>query len=555
MAIMYPRKPHGAKSHGEVELFHALEAGLDDSYQVYYSVAWLAPKRPGKQPADGESDFVILHPRKGLLTIEVKGGQISYDPADGWYTLPYGASHRESIRDPLEQAKDNKYSLRRKLQSLPGWRGRFILDGHAVAFPDGVPPAYPPRPDAQPVIMLSALDLPHIARRIDEIYSFWSGEEPQDRFSGFDRAAEALITETLGRSWDLRAPRLSEKMTLESEHIVRLTEKQFDLLGFLAEHRRAAIAGPAGSGKTMIALEKARRLAEEGFRTLLICFNRPLADYLRTVVPAKPDLVINSFHRFCGEVTHGRLQGVQETEEFYRVTLPDALVDAIADIPEEQRFDALVIDEGQDFRAEWLGALEFLLADRGQSILYIFYDDNQNIYNCDLSHLGLASPFRLYENCRNTKHVFDMLLPYYRGTHEIRCDGPNGDPVSIRRYDSQTDLVEQLVLLTADLVFAEGVPTKSMVLLSPHNLARGPLSGVDHLGYFSLTEEARPTDRQLQIMTIHRFKGLERPIVILLLADGDQDRAELLYVGMSRASNRLYIFIPAGKMKLRPPAR
>lgn len=549
---MYPREPFGAKSHGEVELFHALKQGLDESYHVFYSVAWLAPKRAGQEPADGESDFVILHPDKGLLTIEVKGGEISYDPADGWYTLPHGASHREHIRDPFTQAKDNKYSLRRKLQSMPGWRGRYIRDGHAVAFPDGVAPEYPPRPDAQPTIMLTAPDLSHIAQRIDEIYTFWSGGNPHEHFSGFNEAAMTQIIETLGRRWDLRAPRLSEKLAVESERIVKLTEKQFSLLGFLAEHRRAAIAGPAGSGKTMIAVEKARQLASQGFRTLLICYNRPLADYLRTVVPAQSNLFINSFHRFCGEMTQGRLDESQKSEDFYQKVLPDALVDAIAEMPEDQLFDALVIDEGQDFRPEWFTALEFLLADRGEGILYIFYDDNQNLYHCDLAHLGLASPFRLNENCRNTRYIHGALQPYYRGTHPITCDGPTGEPVSVRSYDSRASLVEKLVLLLSDLVFAEGVQTGSIVLLSSHTHDRSPLAGVEQLGSFSIVEEGKPAARYVQMTTIYRFKGLERPIVVLILSEGDQSQAELLYVGMSRACNRLYIFKPAG-VKLATP--
>ncbi|MGH2502872.1 MAG: nuclease-related domain-containing protein, partial [Ktedonobacterales bacterium] len=255
MATMYPRAPFGAKSHGEVELFHALQQGLDEDYAVFYSVAWLAPRRPGLEPSDGESDFVILHPDLGLLTLEVKGGQISFDPYDGWFTQPHGAARKESIRDPFLQAKDNKYSLRRKLQTLPGWRNRYIRDGHAVAFPDGVAPAYPPRPDAQPDIVLSALDLPHIARRIEEIYDFWAGEDGHDRFGAFSSGELSRIIDLLGRKWDLRAPRLSEKLAVETERIVHLTEKQYSLLGFLGEQRRASIAGPAGSGKTMIAVE------------------------------------------------------------------------------------------------------------------------------------------------------------------------------------------------------------------------------------------------------------------------------------------------------------
>ena len=110
----------------------ALRDGLPNDYVAFHSVAWLA-RDPRSGAQDGEADFVVVHPERGVLVIKVKGGRIVYDgPAGQWY------SGEHAIKDPFEQARGNKHSLLAKLKDLPYWRDRWLTIGHAVAFPDVV---------------------------------------------------------------------------------------------------------------------------------------------------------------------------------------------------------------------------------------------------------------------------------------------------------------------------------------------------------------------------------------------------------------------------------
>ena len=161
------------------------------------------------------------------------------------------------------------------------------------------------------------------------------------------------------------------------------------VLDFVRSHRRVAVRGGAGTGKTVLALEKARRLADEGFRTLLTCYNRQLADHLARLCAGTANLDVMGFHQLCHRQVEraNRKSGRDLVEEakvtypgknLYDVQLPNALAYSLEVLPE--RYEAIICDEGQDFREDFWVALEFLLDDYDRSPFYVFYDDNQNLY-------------------------------------------------------------------------------------------------------------------------------------------------------------------------------
>ena len=270
MARMFPSRPKlDTKSQAELKLYKALQEALPDDYVVFHSVAWLA-RDPRSGAQDGEADFVIAHPTRGVLVIEVKGGRITYDGAAGrWY------SNEHSIQDPFEQARGNKHSLLAKLKDLPYWRNRWLTIGHAVAFPDVVV-KHDLRLDAPQDIILDARDLMALRSWVDAAFAYYSARDAQAGGPGQGGVEE--LVRLLSPSWELRSP-LGVEFAGEETAIIRLTEEQFNLLDFLSDQRRVAISGCAGSGKTTMAVEQARRLGQQGFRVLLTCFNRNLADF------------------------------------------------------------------------------------------------------------------------------------------------------------------------------------------------------------------------------------------------------------------------------------
>ena len=268
MAQIYPeRVPESVlkdpQRRAERRVYSALNA-LPDSFTVFYSVAWLSYPAGGAR--DGEADFVVAHPDLGILILEVKGGGIEFSAATGTWTTTDRFGDVHPIKDPVEQARTSKHTLLSSLKTLPGWGNLWLTTGHAVVFPDSDAPRDALRLDLPSQIVIDRSGVDDMETRVREIFAYYAGQDGQIGSLGKDRLA--LVTGLLARSFQLRTP-LGVELAYEDEQIIELTEQQMGMLRFVANHRRAAIQGCAGSGKTMLAVEKARQLAAQGHDVLL----------------------------------------------------------------------------------------------------------------------------------------------------------------------------------------------------------------------------------------------------------------------------------------------
>ncbi len=537
MASMYPdRLRIDTESMAERRLYKLFRAEVPDDYVVFHSVSWLArDTRGGAQ--DGEADFIVAHPDRGILVIEVKGGNIRYDGVAGqWY------SHSYAIKDPFEQARRNKFSLLEKLKDLPYWRQRWLTLGHAVAFPDVVV-KHDLRLDAPVDIILDAEDLASLTAWVERVMDYWRDQDHQDGRPGSTGLQELI--DLLSPSWELRAP-LALEFAEEAEKIIRLTEEQFALLDFLNGRRRVAIAGCAGSGKTTMALEQSRRLARQGFRVLFTCFNKALAEYIRSDEELPDNIEASHFHGLCVRKVHqaglsDRLKGGWSSQTWYDQKLPELLVEA-AEVLGPQ-YDAVVIDEGQDFQSNWWLSLLYLLEDPDRGIFYVFYDDNQNLYQEALQLPEELEHFALHRNCRNTQHIHNTFLPFYQAATAPTAIGPRGRAPELIYYDSDSGLNRAMRRVLHRLVNEEQVYNEDVVILTPRARENSLLWQWGYLGNFRVTDRWPPDSGEVYCTTVHSFKGLESPVVILaeVYPSARQNLETLLYVGCSRARNHLII--------------
>jgi hypothetical protein len=300
----------------------------------------------------------------------------------------------------------------------------------------------------------------------------------------------------------------------------------------------------------MIAIHKARQLAREGFRVLLTCYNRNLAEELRHLVGEQAYLKVQGFHALCRE--YAALTGFDQRPEwddarsdFFDTVMPEALLEAAA-ASEEYRFDAIVADEGQDFQSTWWDALEMLLHDPERGVFYVFFDDNQLVYPHDLTLPVSEMPFSLTENCRNTRHIQEAILAYYQSDTPFTVRGPEGRPVETVLWNpSELRTLQQgLAEILGRLVFAEGVDSQDIVILSAGGLKKPPLSDLPPPLPFRLVSQPSPVREEIYTTTIRLFKGLERPVVILIVPRSDAAMTELMYVGQSRAQHHLILLTP-----------
>jgi len=540
MARMFPnRLLAGTQSNAERKVFHALKDLLPERYTVFHSVPVYRQLGDGGRLADGEIDFLVVHPDKGVLLLEVKGGGISHDSASGeWMTTDFQGC-RHLIKNPYEQGKGYKYALIQELRDCRLTRTFTFPTGHAVWFTDiDLTSKRLGFSTSLEGITLDARALPGAEHAIEKLFETSLGtlHMAMPGHVGVD----ALIRH-LAPNWEI-ASTLSAQIMDEQRQILEATKSQYKVLSLLGRLPRALIRGCAGSGKTLLALEKARRLSDNGQSVLFVCFNKRLAEWIQERVSDVKGVQAFHFHGLCAHMCRESNlplpypDPVGDHSSYYEHTLPESLIDALAQ--SDLRFDALVIDEGQDFNSAWWLPMQECLRDPNEGTFYIFFDDNQAIYSQDLEFPFREPIFSLLENCRNTKAIHKQVTRFYRGEGHPVAIGPEGEQPEFIVTEDELRAVRDTV---KRLVHTHHIQPNDIVILTPLSLQRSFLREGDMIGNIRLSWE-RPGDHgQVFCCTIHSFKGLESPVVILCELSGLHPRTqnEMLYVGMSRARHYL----------------
>jgi hypothetical protein len=529
--------PEDVKSAAEVKVFEALRDQLDDDWEVFHSAS-VVFRDPAEGAQDDEGDFVLSHPHLGIVILEVKGGGLECRHG-AWFRVARDGS-TERMRDPFTQALDHRYSLQRKIDEVDGWRGRDLFLTHVIAFPDITVHELVLAPDAPPEIVIDRNGVKDIAGAIERALAYHRGVRERRQAPG------AQGTEMLR---DLLAPRFRIEVPLatifdeEERQLVLLTHDQALLLQRLGRARRLVVTGCAGSGKTMLAIERARELTEAGRRVLFVCFNKALATHLRGQA-AFAGLDVFHFHSLCmhwakrAGVAVPRYEG-DAPQAFWDSELPDALVEAMGELGAQ--YDDVLVDEAQDLHTDWLAALTCTLRDEDKGSIWLFMDDNQRVYAAQLEVPREYVPYDLDVNCRNTQAIHREVMKLYRGGVKPRVLGPPGREADLMLSDDEPGTVAAII---ERLCGHEDVRPQDVVVLSAHGRQRSAVlaAGLRN-GLRYVDERGR---RGIYFSSIRGFKGLESPVVILCeLGDLDDDsRDQQLYVGLSRARNHCVVVAP-----------
>ena len=571
MAVRTDRgaRPTRPRDDPERAVVAAVRTALGDSAEVYANVRWVDSTRDGGPARDGEIDLLIVDPHRGILAIEVKGGAVARDGFGRWF-----AGTRHLDESPFKQVEAGKHAIERKIAADPRWIGDRPRLLHAVAFPGTDRASIAARgsslgPDAPGEIILDRGDVratASVEAAIARVFDYWSGDGARDR-SLTDRQ-QATIRDLLEPDVELR-PTLPGDIEAGELEMLAPTQHQLTLLKTLRRKPRASIEGGAGSGKTLLAAEKARQLASEGYNVLLVCFNQPLSKALAE----RPDLAehvasgrltVSTFHELCRRL--GMEAGVvppqpsKPTQEWWDVVLPGALDQAIPGAA--GRWHAVIVDEGQDFAGAWLESLDLLLSEPGEDIFYLFHDPAQAMFRADQSGtLGLEE-FEIEDNCRNARPIHDFAYRFYTGTLTpvpLRDDGRAPEVIVAEPGRPAVDAVREIL---HRLVHVEGVDRSQIAVLVGGSLSSSELwkqrrfkgdlvlwnGSVNDAGEsLGLAADAAPSQPKgtIAIESIRRYKGLEREVVVLAEIRPDDDRLEtLLYVGASRARHHLVVVVP-----------
>lgn len=499
----------------------------------------------------GEIDFLYIS-EKGLLCIEVKGGKDIYCKDKQWYSLSK-ANEENEIHNPFIQAKDCMYALKNYIIATYGkhsLQAKYLI-GYAVVFPEckftGT------GNDLVTEVMFDArFKLNEFPKFLNSTLEYWSRQElEKHNFSSSELTKSQLnqIVDLLRGDFCV-VPSMNLEMQHVQQQMIRLTEEQFDALDITEENKRVIIQGVAGTGKSLLALEKVRKTLAKGKRVLYICFNKNMSKYAMQSFNSKgtEKLTISTYHALIQQILNDGLLYDSDVETISKIFLEN--------IPLIEQYDCLVVDEAQDLMFSLvIEVLEkFLKGGFKEGEWVMFLDPNQNIFNnteeYDFTFEYLKEAFsptiyKLNQNCRNTEQIGrkTSVLTLVPSAKHMKISGPK---VKIQSYSSNSDLVGKLRTELSSL-FSGGTSPLDVVILSKYKLENSSLAtqkSMCNLDITEITDVNRVGKKSLNYFTVQSFKGLESNVVFYIDVDGFEKDSErmLNYVAMSRAKILLYIF-------------
>lgn len=485
---------------------------------------------------DHEADLVVLMPEIGIVVIEVKGGSVWHD-ADGWSIRRGG---RVSAIDPVNQVMRTKYAVRDYVRQDDRWgRRHHVAWGHALVTPYSRFPDDFSLPDCPRWMLHDQGDLDGLVDRIVEnARRSEHGKMPPSR-DEVDLIVEVL-TGRLRTFYDVNAESDDRAATAD-----RLTQEQSAILGITRLLRRIEVRGGAGSGKTVLALQQAKQLTKgrsdvKPQRVALLCYSLGLAEYLKREVQSwgrkERPAFVGTFHEFG--VQWGAPDGDRADSDFWEHRLPELMAALAAELPDGQKYDAIIVDEAQDFADDWWQPVLKSLRDEEDGGLYVYSDENQRIF----ARFGRPPvhlvPLVLDHNLRNTRQIHDAFGPLAPSRMYTR----GGDGPAVRFIASTRDDALSAADDAVDTLLDEGWDPGNICLLTTGR--RHPVQ-VERTEFHDQTGYWKTYFDEDDVFYGHVLgcKGLERRAVVLCVNEDDvKERSrERLYVGMSRATDELVV--------------
>lgn len=564
MARMMPAFCPDDAPPGEKAVYTALRTSSETSDWIVLHSLGIANH---VRQVEGEADFVVIVPNTGILVIEVKSHQSIDRRGDGTWKLGSGAP---TTRGPFQQAGEAMHSLRDYL-------GKKYVDLRSVPMLSAVwftgvraRTMLPPNPEWHHWQVLDSEDLKAAPAAV--VRTLTAGTKHLDgKIKYFSYDGVGPDGKTADRVAGLLRPKFElatvagDRRRAHKSQLISFIDEQFLALDAVAENRSVLFSGPAGTGKTFLAMESARREVATGKQGRLLCFNRLLGKRLVADMADHDGLTVCTFHQ---ELL--RLAGLPHapnnpTPRFWSEELPERAIETLINSGPAIVSDFLIVDEIQDIATElYLDVLD-LMVDGGlkDGRVLLFGDfERQAIFvnETGRERIRTRSPHltshKLIHNCRNMPRIgyqVNLLCHLQPGYQRFRRHDDGIDP-TLWQYRAGQDQSALLVAAIRELR-DEGYELNEIVVLSPQRdnstaattydqWLRQILKAADGL-------PARPG--QVQYSTIHAFKGLEAPAVVVTDLDhqaATTDNFEsLLYIGMTRATDRLIALIEMNTLR------
>jgi hypothetical protein len=559
--MLIPDDIESFESYGEKLLFFKFKNDeLAQDYYVLHSVF----TNHHLNNVSGELDFLVLAPGKGFFAIEVKHGGVRREGGE-WIFQNRKSEITRKTRGPFSQVEGTKHSIRNYVLNNANDRrlsGRLskILFATGVVFTSMKhnQANFGPEGFSWQVLTEEGLRLP-ISKYIETLSKGWHNQYRNLNWYDVNESrpsvkdCEEMLKIIRG---DFQIDYSEVNIISDNEKIIEeFTREQFHILDFTDFNDRSLIQGQAGTGKTVLALELARRRIKENKRVGLFCFNQKLGKKLKASLNAidgsqETNSYANTLHKYLMRNVSNISGGHEYESVFFKEELPVEFLIQNEDMKASEKFDILIVDEAQDLLTDYyLEIFDWILKGGINNGKWVMFGDfsNQAIYLNDpgnakkrldkKSFFAKLPPLRI--NCRNTKKIANhnslltgAKLPEFTGKTLA------GKPINAK-FPAKSKQSNTVIKIVKSLL-EKGIKKSQITLLSPKKIKNTYLADSDYINEVK--------NQGLQLATIHSFKGLEN--VVIILFDFDEiltnEAKRLLYVGISRATQELILVLNQG---------
>ena len=498
-------------------VYQELKQQLPDTFSVFYSVKWSTFDQG--HFIKSEADFVIESPDYGFLCLEVKGGSGVRVDGDTWYINDNMYGERRLNSSPYDQAEKSMYYFRNAFSNRYNTAYRGVFGAGAIfpfyALGDDIRLS-----DRQRDCTIDSTNMNNLYGKIKKLFKMWSGASYGRRFypmSQHDAFLE-LIRERIAISAAAGA-----LVKYKENQLGVINRVQDNYIYFLKNVRQFFIRGGAGTGKTWIAMKMAKEEAKDKTkRVLFLCQSPHLARLVNDMIGDTVTVydtnslfvqIIDGFNNYAAPFFKGLLNNLK---------------------PNILRYDAIFVDEAQDFTEEWATIVRRILLDPDSSRLGVFYDDVQVLREDSFGDgFGITSkPFLLRENIRNTANIYKWTAEKTRLGTDVIANPVEGPTPETKIISDDRQLTHYLEVFLRRYLEEEKLSNNSLAFIVD-DVDTFVASFPDGIAKWNFVREPVKETNEIRLFSVSEMKGLESDMIIYIHGNEVSDNEN--YIAYTRA--------------------